>query len=767
MIKDYIIKERLGIGASGVVYKVLKKSNNNTYVIKQIPLIGLTLQQINDAKLEARILSSVKSNYIVRYFESFEEKNNLNIVMEFCDGGDLSQFITKNKKTKYLLKEDLIWIIFLKITIGLATLHKAKILHRDLKTLNIFMTKNLGIKIGDFGVAKFLTKNVFAKTIIGTPYYLSPELCDEKPYNDKSDVWALGCILYELSTYRHPFNAKCQASLVLKILQSQPAPIHKYYSENLQKLINLLLDKNYLTRPSCYEILNLPYVIEKAKKFKLYEKIKLLYPQRKLNKKNNYNYSNRTYIKNKENNNKIYIQKTAPIKENKRNYSKIKSLRYLNSEQNYNINKEILINKNNINKYILFVSKTNNDIKKIQLFKDNRSKSSSRNNNPIKLRMKSQKINISHFDNISDINKKNKIKNISYINVNNSNIKNNEIKNIQQNQIKDINSFRSNKVYNSINEFEKILIKQNKIKKVIAINKSINKANPNSSYLNIEDNLLKNIKITDIIDNEDIDSMIQKKILKKRSDKKLINIKEFANYLNSYVSKANKSDNINNKNIIVVNNINNSNKKKSNLNSKEKLQINTEANNKENVNKIIKYNNFIMNKKQLNPINNSLEVNSNQKYYEKIVVNNIYNNKDNKNNNKIKSKISKAKINIYNNFNNININNIYDSEENNKKSNNIQEIKSNIILLYNKNKSLLNKNKIIINRINSDIYSQSSENTRNLLLHNNFEMQNMRLKNFITLDNDSNSRKKIIIRKNKTKEKKNPFKTDIYNSNKK
>ena len=174
MIKDYIIKERLGTGAFGIAYKVLQKSNNNIYVIKQIPLLGLTYQQKKEAKLEANILSSVKSDYIVRYYESFEEKNYLNIVMEYCNGGDLSQYINKNKQTKYLLEEDLIWNIFLKITIGLATLHKSNILHRDLKTQNIFMTKNLDIKIGDFGVAKILTNSGFAKTIIGTPYYLSP-----------------------------------------------------------------------------------------------------------------------------------------------------------------------------------------------------------------------------------------------------------------------------------------------------------------------------------------------------------------------------------------------------------------------------------------------------------------------------------------------------------------------------------------------------------------------------------------------------------------
>ena len=382
MIKDYVIKERLGIGAFGIVYKVLKKSNNNIYVIKQIPLLGLSHQQKNEAKSESKILSSVRSNYIVRYFESFEENNYLNIVMEYCDGGDLSEFLNKNKKTKYLLKEELIWKIFIKITIGLATLHKAKILHRDLKTLNIFMTKNLDIKIGDFGVAKILSKSGFAKTIIGTPYYLSPELCDEKPYNDKSDVWALGCILYELSTYKHPFNAKCQASLVLKILQDSPNPIHQYYSVNLQKLINLILDKNYLTRPSCYDILNLPFVIEKAKQFGLYDQIYLLYPNKSMNLKLFYNYNKRTYINPRENKGKMYNQNTVPAKPINRKFNKINSKQYLKSEQNhklkYKINEEkeeaienekIKRKKNNYNNHILFISKSNDNFQKIKCFR--------------------------------------------------------------------------------------------------------------------------------------------------------------------------------------------------------------------------------------------------------------------------------------------------------------------------------------------------------------------------------------------------------------
>ena len=270
MIKDYIIKSRLGIGSYGTVYKVCKKNTSKIYVIKQIPLLGLTEKQITEYKSEAKLLSSIKSNYVVKYFDSFIENHNLNILMEYCAGGDLFQYIEKNKKKKIKLKEKTIWQIFIQMIIGLHSIHKNKILHRDLKSQNIFLTKNLDIKIGDLGVSKKLIKTNFAKTFIGTPYYLSPEICMEKPYNDKSDIWAIGCILYELCTYNYPFNAKSQGALLLKILNNEPEKIdNNYYSKDLQNMINLLLNKNYELRPSCRDILKMKIILEKAKKYNL------------------------------------------------------------------------------------------------------------------------------------------------------------------------------------------------------------------------------------------------------------------------------------------------------------------------------------------------------------------------------------------------------------------------------------------------------------------------------------------------------------------
>ena len=378
MIKDYIIQENLGLGAFGTVFKVLKKSDKKLYVIKKISLMGLNQSRKEKVKIESKILSAINSPYIVKYSESFEENNFLNIVMEYCDGGDLNDFIIKHEQTHILLKEKIIWDIFLKILIGLSHLHKLKILHRDLKPLNIFLIKNknsddINIKIGDFGVAKILDENNFANTLIGTPYYMSPELCEELPYNEKSDVWALGCILYELCTYKHPFNAKCQASLIMKIIKDKPKQIHKYYSDDLQKLINLILDKNYQTRPSCDEILKLPFVIDKLKNLGLYDKIEIINKQSNNNKKekmiyhSHKSYNNIKEIKSKKllnnNNHVLHISKSNDnIKKIKKEKNVINNIinkkEPKNSVRNKEIKENILNNiKNSIDAYELKIKK--------------------------------------------------------------------------------------------------------------------------------------------------------------------------------------------------------------------------------------------------------------------------------------------------------------------------------------------------------------------------------------------------------------------------
>lgn len=283
VIHNYIIEKKIGVGSYGVVYKAKRKTDGGVFVLKQISLFGLSQNEIDDVKNEASLLSQINSPFVVKYYESFEDKNSLYIVMEYCPDGDLSSFLDKFDKQRKPLQEDFIWKMILKIAIGLGAIHKENILHRDLKSLNIFLKKELQQKefqpkIGDLGVARKLNKNSLAKTFIGTPYYLSPEICEERPYNDKSDVWALGCILYELCTYKHPFNAKTQASLIMKILKGKYDPIRSCYSKDLKDLISMMLTKNDYMRPNVYQIFKKPFVFLKAKEFNFVKYITDLYP---------------------------------------------------------------------------------------------------------------------------------------------------------------------------------------------------------------------------------------------------------------------------------------------------------------------------------------------------------------------------------------------------------------------------------------------------------------------------------------------------------
>ncbi|MCQ2816108.1 MAG: serine/threonine-protein kinase Nek [archaeon] len=278
MIREYLIKDKIGTGSYGTVYKVTKKGESKeVYVLKQISLFGLTEKQKDEVRDEAKILSQLNYHYIVKYHDSFEEKNMLNIVMEYCDAGDLDGLINKQKNFGKF-KEIKIWEYFLQISLGLGYLHKKNVLHRDLKSLNIFLTKDRGIKIGDLGVAKLLTQGNFAKTFIGTPYYLSPEICEEKPYNNKSDVWALGCILYEMCTFKHPFDAKSQGALILKIVKGKYEPIGKGYSDDMISLVNLVLQKNEDIRPNVKELFRHSFIMKKIRELDMIKEVYELFP---------------------------------------------------------------------------------------------------------------------------------------------------------------------------------------------------------------------------------------------------------------------------------------------------------------------------------------------------------------------------------------------------------------------------------------------------------------------------------------------------------
>ena len=672
MIKEYIIKQTLGKGSYGIVYKVQKENTNEIYVIKQIALRGLSQKEIDEVRQEAKILSSINSDFVVKYYDSFEENDNINIVMEYCDEGDLNDFIIKKKESQTLIEEDLIWNLFIKITIGLAHIHQMKILHRDLKTMNIFLKNGFQVKIGDLGVAKILLKNSFAKTLIGTPYYLSPEICQEKPYNDKSDVWALGCILYELCTFKHPFDAKSQGALILKIMNNTPENINNTYSKDLCNLIHLLLEKESEKRPSCKDILNLDFIVNKIKKLGLFNYIKNFIQEKNLL----INVNNNSKNINSNQNNSRYNLKNELYKKEIINSNKYKNINNNIQFSGIKINEIVLGNntKSNINKQPISNRNLNNHALINNFFiNDEKNKYNKKLSNVI-ISKKNSKINLERNHDI--ISKK-----IGKINPCKLEL------NIPHNPPITFKNFFHGKILTNRNNEKRFNLNQEKGKMIINNHINIKKIVPNDKFEE------KNIKIKQE-KNERNDIIGNNRIINKKGSNLSDKIKLNKDY--NFIIKYNKlvygnNKNKNNKyliNILQKKDKNTSKNITKNENMKNQVFEKKDSTNFEIINNI-SYNSLDCENIIDNDENNSLEDS-----IEEIYINNTKN-KQNLINDDIENKNDKGKLKIN------------EHEDENVKE--IKEINNMYIQKINNNDNEISKNRANLNKEIASLREKNKE----------------------------------------------------------
>ena len=203
---------------------------------------------------------------IIHFREVQNHNNYLYIVMDYADGGDLSMKI-KEQRGKFF-PEDKILDWFTQVCLAIKHIHDRRILHRDIKSQNIFLMKNGQVKLGDFGIAKCLNHTIDkAKTYVGTPYYLSPEIINSQPYDFKSDIWSLGVLLYEMCALKMPFDASNLPQLYIKIINCNYPPLSNIYSEDLKKLVKSMLNETSLKRPNITDILDYPIIKQRIKKF--------------------------------------------------------------------------------------------------------------------------------------------------------------------------------------------------------------------------------------------------------------------------------------------------------------------------------------------------------------------------------------------------------------------------------------------------------------------------------------------------------------------
>ena len=251
----------LGEGSYGKALLVRSNNENkNYYVMKTISLTNMNEEKKKKTFEEVKILRKLNHPNIIKFHEVFvvkEPSQTLNIIAEYADGGDLSEKIKNQKNKNKYFKESQILDWFIQICLALHHMHKKHILHRDIKSQNIFLTKNDIIKLGDFGISKSLNYTLEkARTIIGTPYYLSPEIIQNIPYSYKSDIWSLGVLLYEMVSLKMPFNAPNLPILALKIQKGEYEKLKNIWSEDLRNLIYSMLQTNPNNRPNLEDILS-------------------------------------------------------------------------------------------------------------------------------------------------------------------------------------------------------------------------------------------------------------------------------------------------------------------------------------------------------------------------------------------------------------------------------------------------------------------------------------------------------------------------------
>ncbi|XP_047489588.1 serine/threonine-protein kinase Nek4-like [Penaeus chinensis] len=274
-LEDFEILSTIGSGSHGTVRKVRRRQDGQILVWKELNYGAMSEAEKQGLVLEVNLLRELRHPYIVRFLHHVVDKRSttLYILMEHCPGGDLKRLISKCRQTSTFLEEGFIWRILRQVCEALKVCHTRHlqkgrvILHRDIKPANVFLDANGDVKLGDFGLARTLNSEAsFATTFVGTPYYMSPEVINGQEYNEMSDMWSLGCLIYELCALHPPFQATTHKQLAAKIRDGRYERIPIQYSNDLHEMIGLLLTYEDFLRPHAFIVLRHSSLIKHTSK---------------------------------------------------------------------------------------------------------------------------------------------------------------------------------------------------------------------------------------------------------------------------------------------------------------------------------------------------------------------------------------------------------------------------------------------------------------------------------------------------------------------
>lgn len=252
----YKVLRTIGGGSGGDVSLVVDRQTNASYVMKKLPLLGGDAEAQQRAEHEVNVLKRIDHPNIVKYKTSFATKHHMNLVMEKCEM-NLDEVIEHCLEHDCVIQPPVVIEWMTELLCGLHHIHKQNIIHRDIKSSNIFVSKRNHMKIGDFGVCRQLGQGeLVARTFVGTPHYIAPEVLSDEPYNASSDIWALGVVFYELCALTKPFNGANILSLTTSITNGEFDPLPAYLDPRFTKIVTSMLQVDPAKRPTAQQLVS-------------------------------------------------------------------------------------------------------------------------------------------------------------------------------------------------------------------------------------------------------------------------------------------------------------------------------------------------------------------------------------------------------------------------------------------------------------------------------------------------------------------------------
>jgi NIMA (never in mitosis gene a)-related kinase len=263
-IQEFELLGTIGRGKFSEVHRALRKAGTESskVALKRVQIFEMDSEARKDCIIEVNLLKSLNHLTIVRYLDSFTDNNELVIVLELAPHGDLAGLCRCLKESDRSLTETQVWATIFQVSDAMHYMHKKRIMHRDIKPANVFLCSQGVVKLGDLGLGRYFSSNTYrAHSVVGTPFYMSPEVINNSGgssggYSFKSDIWSLGCVLYELAALQSPFACSRLNYYALgkQICSGEYPALPDSASRNVQKLCAEMIKVNPEHRPNSYAV---------------------------------------------------------------------------------------------------------------------------------------------------------------------------------------------------------------------------------------------------------------------------------------------------------------------------------------------------------------------------------------------------------------------------------------------------------------------------------------------------------------------------------